>query len=78
MILNDRVTGQPRAVVEGSIISKQRTAASAALDSKVLAQRESNAIGFVGCGPINVSVTDLVLSTLAESGAGTRVKSFLP
>ena len=56
MILNDRVTGRPKAVVEGSIISKQRTAASAALASRVLAQGEPGAIGFVGCGPINLSV----------------------
>jgi len=56
MILNDRLTGRPKAVVEGSIISKQRTAASAALASKVLAQREPKTIGFVGCGPINVAV----------------------
>jgi ornithine cyclodeaminase len=56
IILNDRVTGQPKAVMEGSIISKQRTAASASLASKVLAPGEPNAIGFVGCGPINTAV----------------------
>jgi 2,3-diaminopropionate biosynthesis protein SbnB len=56
MILNDRVTGRPKAVVEGSVISKQRTAASAALASKVLAAGEPQVIGFVGCGPINKAV----------------------
>jgi 2,3-diaminopropionate biosynthesis protein SbnB len=60
MILNDRVTGRPRAVVEGSIISKQRTAASAALASKVLAPGEPEAIGFVGCGPINTAVAQFL------------------
>jgi 2,3-diaminopropionate biosynthesis protein SbnB len=62
MILNDRLTGRPSAVVEGSIISKQRTAASAALASKVLAQGEPGAIGFVGCGPINSSVAQFLAS----------------
>jgi len=60
MILNDRLTGRPRAVIEGSIISKQRTAASAALASKVLARREPKTIGFVGCGPINVAVAQFL------------------
>jgi 2,3-diaminopropionate biosynthesis protein SbnB len=60
MILNDRLTGRPRAVVEGSIISKQRTAASAALASRVLAHGEPNAIGFVGCGPINLAVAQFL------------------
>jgi 2,3-diaminopropionate biosynthesis protein SbnB len=56
MILNDRETGRPTTVLEGSIVSKQRTAASAALASKVLAAEAPDTIGFVGCGPINVSV----------------------
>jgi ornithine cyclodeaminase len=60
MILNDRVTGRPGAVIEGSIISKQRTAASAALASKVLAPGEPRAIGFVGCGPINAAIAQFL------------------
>lgn len=63
MILNDRLTGRPGAVVEGSIISKQRTAASAALASKVLAPAEPGAIGFVGCGPINLAVAQFLAIT---------------
>ena len=62
VILNDRVTGRPGAVLEGSIISKQRTAASAALASKVLAQSEPHTIGFVGCGPINASVAQFLVA----------------
>ena len=60
IILNDRVSGRPEALVEGSIISKQRTAASAALASKVLAPGEPEEIGFVGCGPINAAVAQFL------------------
>ena len=63
IILNDRVTGRPKAVMEGSIISKQRTAASAALASRVLAPGEPDVIGFVGCGPINATVAQFLAAT---------------
>jgi len=57
MILNRRETGRPEAILEGSIISKQRTAASAALAARVLRDgRAPAAIGFIGCGPINFEV----------------------
>ena len=68
IILNDRVTGRPVAVMEGSIISKQRTAASAALASRVLAQGEPNTIGFVGCGPINTSVAQFLTTVWPNTG----------
>jgi ornithine cyclodeaminase len=68
MILNDRVTGRPGAVVEGSIISKQRTAASAALASKVLAPGEPEVIGFVGCGPINTCVAQFLMKVWPNVG----------
>jgi ornithine cyclodeaminase len=60
MILNDRVSGRPKAVIEGSIISKQRTAASAALASRVLATGEPEVIGFIGCGPINAAIAQFL------------------
>lgn len=73
MILNDRVTGRPGAVLEGSIISKQRTAASAALASKVLAAGEPETIGFVGCGPINTSVAQYLAAVWPNT---TRFMAF--
>ena len=68
IILNDRITGRPGAVMEGSIISKQRTAASAALASRVLARGEPEVIGFVGCGPINLTVAQFLSATWPNVG----------
>jgi ornithine cyclodeaminase len=67
VILNDRETGRPKAVLEGSIISKQRTAASAALAARVLSGgRAPAAIGFVGCGPINTAVAHFLSAVWPE------------
>jgi ornithine cyclodeaminase len=53
VIVNDRTTGRPRAILEGSIISARRTAASAALAGKTLhGDTPPETIGVVGCGPI--------------------------
>lgn len=60
IILNDRLSGRPKALIEGSIISKQRTAASAALASRVLAPGKPEMIGFIGCGPINTAVAQFL------------------
>lgn len=54
LVLNSTSTGQPMAVLEGSIISSARTAASAALAAQYLHKQEGlERAGFVGCGPIN-------------------------
>ncbi len=64
VIVNDRLTGRPQAILEGSIISKKRTAASAALAAEVLRRdRPPTTVGFVGCGPINAEVARFLASS---------------
>ncbi|HVZ39816.1 MAG TPA: 2,3-diaminopropionate biosynthesis protein SbnB [Candidatus Kapabacteria bacterium] len=57
IILNAADTGRPVAIVEGSVISAKRTAASAALAARILhADNDASAVGLIGCGVINFEV----------------------
>jgi 2,3-diaminopropionate biosynthesis protein SbnB len=56
VILNSMSTGRPKAIMEGSIISAKRTAASAALAAQVLDQENSSVAGIIGCGLINLEI----------------------
>jgi ornithine cyclodeaminase len=68
IILNERATGRPKAILEGSLISARRTAASAALAARELrAGEEPASIGFIGCGPINFQVAQHLLAVWPEA-----------
>jgi 2,3-diaminopropionate biosynthesis protein SbnB len=92
VVLNSTDTGVPEAVLEGSIISAKRTAASAALAARTLARNDSTAsVGLIGCGLINAeilrfltAVFDLESVTLFDSDVERaraflgRIREFLP
>ena len=50
IVMNDPATGAPIAVLDGLLITKLRTAASAAVAAKALARPDSRIVGLVGCG----------------------------
>lgn len=57
LILNDACTGRPTAILEGSLISARRTAASAALGARVLLDgRAPGRVGLIGTGLINLEI----------------------
>ena len=57
VVLNDMENGRPKAVLEGSLISANRTAASAALAAKYLHKNDKEeTLGMIGTGVINFTI----------------------
>lgn len=66
IILNSTETGRPQAIIEGSIISAKRTAASAALAAQQIHRRGESRFGLIGTGPINFEVARFLLASRPE------------
>ena len=63
IILNSTETGRPQAILEGSIISAKRTAASAALAAQQIHRSGESRFGLIGTGPINFEVARFLLAS---------------
>jgi ornithine cyclodeaminase len=63
VILNSAQTGRPMAILEGSVISARRTAASAALAAqRIHGEGYDGPVGLIGCGPINLEIVRFLRS----------------
>lgn len=67
VILNSSLTGRPEGIIEGSIISAKRTAASAALAAQYFHDGDDDrAVGIVGAGLINFEIVRSLLAARPE------------
>jgi N-[(2S)-2-amino-2-carboxyethyl]-L-glutamate dehydrogenase len=67
LILNSTQTGHTKAIMESSIISAKRTAASAAIGAEQLkGDRQLTTLGLIGTGLINFEIVRFLLKTCPE------------
>lgn len=64
MMINDKDTGAPLALMSANLLSAARTGAVPGVAAKHLAKKDSKVVSIVGCGPINKSCFIAIMTQL--------------
>src|SRR5262249_45563602 len=64
MMLNDKETGAPLALMSANLLSAARTGAVPGVAAKHLANRNAKVVSVVGCGPINKACFTAIMTQL--------------
>ena len=64
LMLNDKDTGAPLALMSANLLSAARTGAVPGVGAKHLARRDSRVVSVVGCGPINKACLTAIMTQM--------------
>ncbi|NTA40701.1 ornithine cyclodeaminase, partial [Agrobacterium salinitolerans] len=64
MMLNDKDTGAPMALMSANLLSAARTGAVPGVAAKHLANKDAKVVSVVGCGPINKACFTAIMTQL--------------
>lgn len=64
MMLNDKETGAPMALMSANLLSAARTGAVPGVAAKHLANKDAKVVSIVGCGPINKACFTAIMTQL--------------
>lgn len=67
MMLNDKDTGAPLALMSANLLSAARTGAVPGVAAKHLANKDSKTVSVVGCGPINKACFAAIITQLPKA-----------
>lgn len=66
MMLNDKDTGAPLALMSANLLSAARTGAVPGVAAKYLARKDTKVVSVVGCGPINKACFTAIMTQLSK------------
>ncbi len=62
LLLNDKDTGEPLSLMSANLLSAARTGAVPAVAARYLANKDAKVIAIIGCGPINKSCYEAIIT----------------